>query len=215
MTVPTKRFIQASGMAYVLLFIAGFAAGPRCDLDGAAAFDICLLNSTPRFGAQFFLHGLAALAFLAFAAELSARMQNAQKGADSLPFLMLGGGLLWSALWLGGIGLAAAASDPGDFQVNAEGARSIFVLTNALLLAEASGLLYLPLALFLWATAMAAKENAVLPTWLRTAATVLALLFVAASGLQLILEAWLVLPMIPLFLFWVVAASIAVLRGAA
>jgi hypothetical protein len=119
---------------------------------------ICLLNSTPRFGAQFFLHGLAALAFLAFAAELSARMQNAQKGADSLPFLMLGGGLLWSALWLGGIGLAAAASDPGDYQVNAEGARSIFVLTNALLLAEASGLLYLPLALFLWATAMAAKE---------------------------------------------------------
>lgn len=209
---PFQQLKQASGIFYVMLFIAGFAAGPRCDPVGTPDFDACLLRSTARLGTQYFLHGLAVLAFLVFAVELYAWMQATQKNPTSLPVLMLAGGILWSALWMWGIGLAAAASDPGDFQVNAEGARSIFVLTNALLLAEASGLLYLPLALFLGATALAAKEHPAFPGWVRKTAVVLALLLITASGLQLILEAWLVVPMLPLFLFWVAAASVAMLR---
>lgn len=127
---------------------------------------------------------------------------------------MLLGGILWAALWLIGLGLTAAASDPGDFQVNAAGARSTFMLTNALLLAEASGILYLPLALFLGATAEAAKRTESLPTWLTTSAVGLALLFIAASGLQLIFGAWLIFPMLPLFIIWVIAVNVVILREA-
>ena len=215
MVLSIKRVMPTSGIAFVLLFIAGFAAGPRCDSAIAAAFDACLLSGTARFGAQYFLHGLAALAFLVFVGEVSARVQAAQKNTGSLPALILTGGVLWSAIWLVGTGLAAAASDPGDFQVNAEGARSTFVLTDALLLAEASGILYLPLALFLWATALATKQTAALPNWLGATAAGLSLLFIVASGLQLVLEAWLVFPMLPLFMIWVIAASVVMFREAA
>lgn len=214
MVFPITRLMQASGIVYVLLFIAGFVAGPTCDFVSTTAFDACLLNSTVKFGAQHFLHGLAALAFLIFVGVLSARVQATQNSAESLRVLMLMGGALWSALWLVGTGLAAAASDPADFQVNAEGARSTLVLTNALLLAEASGISYLPLALFLGATALATNQTAALPTWLATTAAGLALLFILASGLQLVLEAWLVLPMLTLFMIWVIAASVVMLREA-
>lgn len=215
MVSPIKRLMQASGIAYVLLLIAGFVAGPNCDFVTSPAFDACLLTSTARFGAQYFLHGLAALAFLIFVGELSAQVQATQSTMESLRVLMLMGGAVWSALWLVGTGLAAAAADPGDFQVNAEGARSTFVLTNALLLAEASGILYLPLALFLGATAVATQQTAALPMWLGTTAGGLALLFIVASGLQLVLEAWLVFPMLPLFMVWVIAASLVMFREAA
>lgn len=215
MVFPIKRLMQASGIAYVLLLMAGFVAGPNCDSVTTTAFDACLLNSTAKFGAHYFLHGVAALAFLIFVGELSAQVQTTQNTTESLRVLMLMGGALWSALWLVGTGLAAAASDPGDFQVNAAGARSTFVLTNALLFAEASGILYLPLALFLGATALATKQTAALPTWLGTTAAGLALLFIVASGLQLVLEAWLVLPMLPLFMIWVIAASVVMFREAA
>jgi hypothetical protein len=215
MVSPIKKGMQTSGIVYVLLLIAGFAAGPKCDPVTTAAFDACLLNNTARFGAQYFLHGLAALAFLIFVAGLSARLQAAQKSTESLRAVMVSGGTLWALLWLVGVGLAAAASDPGDFERNAVGARSTFILTNALLFGEASGILYLPLALFLGATALAIGQTETLPSWLGTTTAILALLFIMASGLQLVFEAWLVLPMMPLFLIWLAAATAVMLREAA
>ena len=206
--------MRTSGIAFVLLLIAGFGVGPRCDEVTSTTFEACLLDSTSRFGAQYFLHGLGALAFLVFANELSAYVPARQNTSKSPRALMLVSSALWSGLWLMGLALSSAASDPGDFLVNAEGARSTFILINALLLAEASGVSYLPLALFLGATALAIRKATALPTWLGTTAAGLALLFVLASGLQLVFEAWLVLPMMPLFMTWVFVASLVMIRRA-
>ena len=210
-----EQLAAVCGLAFVVLLVGAIAVGASvfgedpgdCDPRNAR-FAVCLLDHRTAIGAFIFLNALGASFFLVFLGGLFSALRRAEGRVGGPILVALVGGVAWASLWLAASAMSAAPLDLAGYYQNPEGARTADVLAGTMLLDTGSGVTYLPLAMLLGATSLAALRTRAFPRWLGWMSGVVAVLFVVASGLVLILEVWVVPLVLLLFWLWVSATSI-------
>ena len=206
-----ERLAAASGGLFVVLFVAGAVIGGMAEpLDfnqlsdqGVRAY---FARNGPKLAAMDRLIKVSLFFFLLYLGGLGSALRRAEGGAGGLAALALGGGVATAALLLA----VTAAYNVAPHLVE-EPAVGKDVVHGLLDLAFPSVLFLtaVPLAALLTATALVSLRTPALPRWLGRAAALLALVFLAAGVAD---PLW--LPAFPLFLLWVLASSVVLLRRA-
>jgi hypothetical protein len=153
---------------------------------------------------------LAFTVFLFFLGSLWATLRRAEGGSGWLSTTALGGGLVAIAVKLVGDAPLLAARYRAGEGLDPQLARALQDMYDA-----SFGLHFFPLAVLLAASAIVAIRSGGLPRWLGWAAAVIsvALIAGAAVGSADFQSEWAGLPFL-LFMLWVIAASVVLIRRA-
>ena len=187
-----QRLGAASGIVYVVLLLGGPSIGG------------------PNIQIAFLMEILAFLFFLFFLGNLWSALHRAEGGNGWLSATAFGAGLMSVTIKVASAApiLAARyrAADGLDLQL----ARTLQDINDA-----SFYLSFFPLAAFLAAFAIVAIRSGALPKWLGWIAAALGLAFIVGgmSGSADLQSEWAGLPMI-VFTFWVIAASVVLIRRA-
>jgi hypothetical protein len=200
------RLGAASGIMHVVLALLGFGLGAA---SGGYEEDLAKAVARPVaigvwVGAYLELLGL--LCFIVFVARLWATLRRAEGDPAWLSATAFGAGLLFVVMTLVAFAAGGAATSRYGQGIDVPVARALHDLAQAAFI-----LTWAVSAVFLGATAVVAVQMHALPRWLGWSAAVLALAQLAAVALP---DSS--IPMIPgfLFLFWIVAVSVVLLRRA-
>ena len=187
-----ERIGAACGILYVVLLILGPSIG---GLTSPVAF---------------FLEVLAFLFFLFFLGRLWSALRRAEGGSEWLSATAFGAGLMAITIKLASAAPVLAARHRAGDGLDPQLARTLQDMNDASFV-----LTFFPLAVLLAAFAIVAMRSGALPRWLGWIAAVISVSFIAGgmAGSANLESEWAGLPMI-LFTFWVIAASVVLIRRA-
>jgi hypothetical protein len=187
-----QRLGAACGIVYVVLLIGGGS------IEGNT------------FGIAFFVEILAFLAFLFFLGNLWSALRRAEGGSGWLSATAFGAGLMSVTIKVASAAPVLAARYRAGDGLDPQVARTLQDINDA-----SFYLSFFPLAVLLAAFAIVAIRSGALPKWLGWIAAALGLVFIVGgmSGSVDLHSEWAGLPMI-LFTFWVIAASVVLIRRA-
>lgn len=188
---PWERWAGVAGIAFVVLYVAGFLIGgepPDTDADLIAHYSDS--GERAKELAAFFLIAAAALAFVLFASGLRRRLAGGDAQPGTLAAIAWAGGIAYATLVLAGNAISRATAEAA--------ADELFTLEpDTHRLFETAGFLLFVSAAFasmllVGAVAVGALRYAVLPRWFGWASVVTAVLLPTAIGFIgfLILFAW-------------------------
>ena len=187
-----QRLGAACGIVYVVLLIGGGS------IEGNT------------FGIAFFVEILAFLAFLFFLGNLWSALRRAEGGSGWLSATAFGAGLMSVTIKVASAAPVLAARYRAGDGLDPQLARTLQDINDA-----SFYLSFFPLAAFLAAFAIVAIRSGALPKWLGWIAAAVGLAFIVGgmSGSADLQSEWAGLPMI-VFTFWVIAASVVLIRRA-
>ncbi|MFL5800886.1 MAG: hypothetical protein ACJ8CR_04015 [Roseiflexaceae bacterium] len=187
-----QRLGAASGIVYVVLLIGGGS------IEGNT------------FGIAFFVEILAFLFFLFFLGNLWSALRRAEGSSGWLSATAFGAGLMSVTIKIASAAPVLAARYRAGDGLDPQLARTLQDINDA-----SFYLSFFPLAVLLAAFAIVAIRSGALPKWLGWIAAALGLAFIVGgmSGSVDLHSEWAGLPMI-LFTFWVIAASVVLIRRA-
>lgn len=167
MTTNWERWAPASGILFVVAFMAAFFIGgepPAAD-DGAAAIREYYADDGAILAATY-LYGIGLVLFLWFAGALAHRLREA--GQARLAAVAFGGGIVTSALFMGGTILNASMAyrTPADDGI-VQALYDVQLLTDTMIA--------FPAATFLLAASIAASRTGVFAKWFAGTGALLAL----------------------------------------
>jgi hypothetical protein len=165
------------------------------------------------FAANVYLLGIAAAAFLVFAAGLASRLRSSEGEQAGLSVLVVAGGVVFSILMLVASGVTFALATAGREQRDPAALRALFELDEVVFLPAAFGL-----AVFLLAAGAGIVAGRSLPAWLGWSAVALGAGYLVGAlgllstdddggplGIVYFLD-------LLLTMLWIVGASVALLR---
>jgi len=187
-----QRLGAACGIVYVVLLISGGSIGD------------------PDIRIVFFVEMLAFLFFLFFLGNLWSALRRAEGGSGWLSATAFGAGLMSVTIKVASAAPVLAARYRAGDGLDPQLARTLQDINDA-----SFYLSFFPLAVLLAAFAMVAIRSGALPKWLGWIAAAVGLAFIVGgmSGSADLQSEWAGLPMI-LFTFWVIAASVVLIRRA-
>ena len=187
-----QRLGAACGIVYVVLLISGGSIGD------------------PDIRIVFFVEMLAFLFFLFFLGNLWSALRRAEGGSRWLSATAFGAGLMSVTIKVASAAPVLAARYRAGDGLDPQLARTLQDINDA-----SFYLSFFPLAVLLAAFAMVAIRSGALPKWLGWIAAAVGLAFIVGgmSGSADLQSEWAGLPMI-LFTFWVIAASVVLIRRA-
>ncbi|CAN5325583.1 hypothetical protein BH18ACT5_BH18ACT5_14440 [soil metagenome] len=199
-----ERLAAGAGLIFVVLFL-GALSDPVIDPvgDGAAVVAGQLLDNRGQGRLAVYAGGLAALALVWFVGSLRSTLRRAEGGTGRLSAVAFGGGVMAGGTLLASTAFSSAALEFADYGDDPAGARlaagfaeHLFYFTN------------FGMALLVGATFVLALRHQAIPLWLAWVGAV-------GGALSLVLIwPFFVLGVI-VFLFWVAALSIVLLRRVA
>ena len=185
-----QRLGAACGIVYVVLLLGG--------------------PIIPNIQIAFLVEILAFLFFLFFLGNLWSALRRAEGGSGWLSATAFGGGLMSVTIKVASAAPVLAAHYRAGDGLDPQLARTLQDINDA-----SFYLSFFPLAVLLAAFAIVAIRSGALPKWLGWIAAALGLAFIVGgmSGSADLQYEWAGLPMI-LFLFWVIAVSVVLMRRA-
>jgi hypothetical protein len=201
----------ACGIAYVALAVVGndilasTSHAPAANASPAAIGAYVASHPTTTqiwIGAYLVLLGL--LAFIGFVAYLYSVLRRADRDGGFLPTVVLGSGLLAAAVKLGSLAPGFAVLHRAGKGLSPQLATALFDMDNA-----GFALDWALTAVMLAATAGVVLRTGVLPRWLGRSALAIAPLLLASVPLLTTDGP----PIFLLALLWIIAASVALIRG--
>jgi len=187
-----QRLGAACGIVYVVLLLGGGSIGG------------------PDIQIVFLMEILAFLFFLFFLGNLWSALRRAEGGSGWLSATAFGGGLMSVTIKVASAAPILAARYRAGDGLDPQLARTLQDINDA-----SFYLSFFPLAVLLAAFAIVAIRSGALPKWLGWIAAALGAAFIVGgmSGSADLQPEWAGLPMI-LFLFWVIAVSVVLMRRA-